>query len=68
MRLAFLCPLPPPTISPSLFSVTHNFNEIILSVIPAIRPIIKDKLDFTFAQIGLITHTLYMATLIEDVS
>ena len=33
----------------------HLLNDMIQSVIPAIYPLLKDKFDFTFAQIGVIT-------------
>ena len=33
----------------------HLLNDMIQSVIPAIYPLLKDKFDFTFAQIGIIT-------------
>lgn len=33
----------------------HLLNDMIQSVIPAIYPLLKDRYDFTFAQIGVIT-------------
>lgn len=33
----------------------HLLNDMIQSVIPALYPLLKDKYNFTFAQIGLIT-------------
>lgn len=36
-------------------SLSHLFNDLIQSLLPAIYPIIKDALDLNFSQIGLIT-------------
>ena len=36
-------------------SISHFLNDMIQSVIPSIYPIIKDKFEFSFAQIGVIT-------------
>ena len=33
----------------------HLLNDMIQSVIPALYPLLKDKYDFSFAQIGVIT-------------
>lgn len=35
--------------------ISHFLNDMIQSIIPSIYPIIKDKFDFSFAQIGIIT-------------
>ena len=35
--------------------VCHLLNDMIQSVIPALYPLLKDKFEFTFAQIGVIT-------------
>ena len=45
------------TVYPILFmiSITHLLNDMMQSVIPAVYPLLKEKFDFTFAQIGLIT-------------
>ncbi len=37
-----------------MISVAHLLNDTMQSVIPAIYPIIKDKFNFTFTQIGVI--------------
>lgn len=36
-------------------SFSHLLNDMMQSVIPSIYPIVKDKYNFTFTQIGLIT-------------
>ena len=36
-------------------SISHFLNDMIQSIIPSIYPIVKDKFDFSFAQIGIIT-------------
>ena len=38
-----------------MVSITHLLNDMMQSVIPAVYPLLKEKFDFTFAQIGLIT-------------
>lgn len=43
-------------------SISHFLNDMIQSVIPSIYPIIKDKFDFTFAQIGIITLIFQMTS------
>ena len=35
--------------------ISHFLNDMIQSIIPSIYPIVKDKFDFSFAQIGIIT-------------
>ena len=35
--------------------ISHFLNDMIQSIIPSIYPILKDKFDFSFAQIGIIT-------------
>lgn len=43
-------------------SIAHLLNDMIQSVVPSIYPILKDKYDFTFAQIGLITLVFQMTS------
>ena len=43
-------------------SISHFLNDMIQSIIPSIYPIIKDKFDFSFAQIGIITLMFQMAS------
>lgn len=43
-------------------SVSHFLNDMIQSIIPSIYPILKDKFDFTFMQIGIITLVFQMAS------
>lgn len=38
-------------------SFAHLLNDLLQSVVPAVYPVIKDKFNLTFAQIGLITLT-----------
>lgn len=45
-----------------IISASHLLNDMIQSVIPAIYPILKDKFDFSFAQIGLITLVFQMTS------
>ena len=33
--------------------ISHFLNDMIQSIIPSIYPIIKDKFEFSFAQIGI---------------
>ena len=42
--------------------ISHFLNDMIQSIIPSIYPIIKDKFDFSFAQIGIITQMFQMAS------
>ena len=42
--------------------ISHFLNDMIQSIIPSIYPIIKDKFDFSFAQIGIITLMFQMAS------
>lgn len=42
--------------------ISHFLNDMIQSIIPAIYPIVKDKFDFTFAQIGIITFVFQMTS------
>lgn len=42
--------------------ISHFLNDLIQSTIPSIYPIIKDKFDFSFAQIGIITLMFQMAS------
>ena len=43
-------------------SISHFLNDMIQSIIPSIYPIIKDKFDFSFAQIGIITLVFQMTS------
>lgn len=45
------------TVYPVLFTMglCHFLNDMIQSVIPAMYPLLKDKFDFSFARIGIIT-------------
>lgn len=45
------------TVYPVLFTMgfCHFLNDMIQSVIPAMYPLLKDKFDFNFARIGIIT-------------
>ena len=45
------------TVFAILFSISfaHLLNDLLQSVIPSVYPILKDKYQLTFAQIGLIT-------------
>lgn len=47
------------TIYPVLFMIcfSHLLNDLMQSVIPSIYPLIKEKYDFSFTQIGIITFT-----------
>lgn len=42
--------------------ISHFLNDLIQSIIPSIYPIIKDKFNFSFAQIGIITLMFQMAS------
>ena len=42
--------------------ISHFLNDMIQSIIPSIYPIIKDKFDFSFAQIGIITLVFQMTS------
>jgi len=47
------------TIYPILFIIcfSHLLNDLMQAVIPAVYPIIKEKYNFSFTQIGIITFT-----------
>lgn len=47
------------TIYPILFMIcfSHLLNDLMQAVIPAVYPIIKEKYNFSFTQIGIITFT-----------
>lgn len=47
------------TVFPILFTISfaHLLNDMLQSVIPSIYPLIKQNLQLTFSQIGLITFT-----------
>jgi len=51
------------TVYSILFSIAfaHLLNDLLQAVIPAAYPILKDKYDLTFTQIGLITFAYQMA-------
>ncbi|MDV6169812.1 MFS transporter [Flavobacterium sp. DG1-102-2] len=51
------------TVYSILFSVAiaHMLNDLLQAVIPAVYPILKDKYDLTFTQIGLITFAYQLA-------
>lgn len=51
------------TVYSILFSIAfaHLLNDLLQSVIPSVYPILKDKYDLTFTQIGLITFAYQMA-------
>ena len=42
--------------------ISHFLNDMIQSIIPSIYPILKDKFQFSFAQIGLITLVFQMTS------
>lgn len=42
--------------------ISHFLNDMIQSIIPSIYPIIKDKFDFSFVQIGIITLVFQMTS------
>ena len=42
--------------------ISHFLNDMIQSIIPSIYPILKDKFDFYFAQIGIITLIFQMTS------
>lgn len=42
--------------------ISHFLNDMIQSIIPSIYPIIKDKFEFSFAQIGIITLVFQMTS------
>ena len=50
------------TIYPILFTIafSHFINDSLQSVIPSVYPMIKDKFQLSFAQIGLITFTFQL--------
>lgn len=43
-------------------SISHFLNDMIQSIIPSIYPILKEKFDFSFAQIGIITLVFQMTS------
>lgn len=43
-------------------SISHFLNDMIQSIIPAIYPIMKDKFNNSFAQIGIITLVFQMTS------
>lgn len=43
-------------------SISHFLNDMIQSFIPAIYPIMKDKFNYSFAQIGIITLVFQMTS------
>lgn len=43
-------------------SISHFLNDMIQSIIPSIYPIVKNKFDFSFAQIGIITLVFQMTS------
>ena len=51
------------TAYPILFSIAfaHLLNDLIQAVIPAVYPILKENLDLSFTQIGLITLSYQLA-------
>jgi len=51
------------TVYSILFSIAfaHLLNDLLQAVIPAAYPILKDKYDLSFSQIGLITFAYQMA-------
>lgn len=42
--------------------ISHFLNDMIQSIIPSIYPILKDKFDFSFAKIGIITLIFQMTS------
>ena len=52
------------TVYPILFMIctAHLLNDMMQSVIPAVYPLLKEKFDYSFAQIGLITLVFQMAS------
>jgi len=52
------------TIYTILFTISfaHLLNDMMQSVIPAVYPIIKEKFNFSFTQIGIITLTFQFAS------
>lgn len=58
------------TLYPILFAISfsHLLNDLLQSVIPSVYPIIKDKYNFSFTQIGIITFTYQItASLLQPV-
>lgn len=43
-------------------SISHFLNDMIQSIIPAIYPIMKDRFNYSFAQIGIITLVFQMTS------
>lgn len=52
------------TIYPILFAISfsHLLNDMMQSVIPAVYPIIKEKFNFSFTQIGIITLVFQLSS------
>lgn len=52
------------TVYPVLCAIgfAHLLNDMMQSVIPAVYPLLKEKYDFSFAQIGLITLVFQMTS------
>lgn len=50
------------TVFPILFTIsfTHLLNDMMQAVIPSIYPLIKDRFQLSFTQIGLITFTFQL--------
>lgn len=46
----------------TICGISHFLNDMIQSIIPSIYPILKDKFDFSFAQIGIITLIFQMTS------
>ena len=45
-----------------IIGMSHFLNDMIQSVVPAIYPILKEKYQFSFSQIGLITLVFQMTS------
>jgi FSR family fosmidomycin resistance protein-like MFS transporter len=52
------------TLYPILFAISaaHLINDSLQTVIPASYPILRDSLDLTYTQLGLITFILYLTS------
>ena len=46
-------------------ALAHLINDLIQSVLPAIYPMLKANYDLSFAQIGMITLTFQILSLIH---
>lgn len=44
-----------------ILGITHLLNDLIQSLIPAVYPILREKYQLTFIQIGIITLTFQIA-------